>query len=226
LGQIAHLEGDQENAVFQLTKAIRVNKDFELAYLELGYAYADRGDFPNAECQLAILEAKNSNKATTLQSYITLATQPQITSAQSSDGFSTSLGPKTKISALNSTLTSANKSKLFSMNIAFSKDMDEASIINPYNWKISRATIRDNGGVYNGGLTPSNKEAVILPSPAYVNYNSETNKATVYFRLSQNTTADATIDPQHIVFKFSGIDTYGKAMDTSADEYSGFSKIV
>jgi len=39
------------------------------------------------------------------------------------------------------------------MNIAFSKDMDVASVTNPYNWKISRATIRDNGGVYNYGLT-------------------------------------------------------------------------
>jgi hypothetical protein len=112
------------------------------------------------------------------------------------------------------------------MNIAFSKDMDAASIINPYNWKISRATIQDNGGLYNYGLKPSAKEAFIMPSPAYVTFDTQTNTANVHFRISQNATADATIDPKHIVFKFSGVDTYGKAMDKSADEYSGFSSIA
>jgi hypothetical protein len=104
--------------------------------------------------------------------------------------------------------------------------MDTVSIINPYNWKISRATIQDNGGVYNYGIKPSAREAFILPSPAYVSYDTETNTATVHFRVSQNASADATIDPRHIVFKFSGIDIYGKTMDTSADEYSGFSSIA
>ena len=52
------------------------------------------------------------------------------------------------------------------------------------------------------------------------------NTATVQFRISQNAEANATIDPAHIVFKFYGMDAYGKAMDQSADEYSGFSKIA
>lgn len=226
LGQVAHLEGNQEDAISQLTKAISVNKDFELAYVELGYVYADKGDFQKANDQLAILEDKSSDKTTTLSSYITLATQPQITAALGTDGFNTRLGPKTTVSSLNSTLTVANRSKLFSMNVAFSKDMDEASIINPYNWKISRATIQDNGGIYNYGLTPSTKEAFILPSPAYVTYDTDTNTASVHFWISQNANADATIDPKHIVFKFSGVDAYSKTMDKSADEYSGFSGIA
>jgi len=226
LGQVARAEGDLEDAVSQLTRAISVNKDFELAYVELGYVYADRGDFQNAEDQLSILESKSSGKATTLENYIAQATQPEMIAVLSPNGFSTSAGPKTRVSDLNTTLTQADKSKLFSLNIAFSKDMDEASMINPYNWKISRATIRENGGVYNYGLTPSVKETVISSKPAYVTFNKETNTATVNFWVSQNATADATIDPKHIVFKFSGVDTYGKAMDTSADEYSGFSGIA
>ena len=136
------------------------------------------------------------------------------------------MGPKTNVSTLSAKLAEANKSKLFSINIAFSKEMDEASIINPYNWKISRATIQDNGGVYNYGITPSSREAFILPLPAYVSYNKDSNTATLHFWVSQNATADATIDPNHIVFKFSGVDIYGKAMDISADEYSGFSSIA
>ena len=226
LGHVARASGNLDDAVYQLTKAINVNKDFELAYVELGYTYADQGELQKADELVSFLEAKSSDKAITLSNYITQVAQPKIITALSPNGFSTSAGPKTNVSTLNSTLTEANKSKLFSMNIAFSKDMDKASIINPYNWKISRATIRDNGGVYNGGLTPSAKEAFILPKPTYVTYNTDTNTATVYFRVSQNATADATIDPQHIVFKFSGIDAYGKAMDIAADEFSGFSGIA
>jgi hypothetical protein len=65
-----------------------------------------------------------------------------------------------------------------------------------------------------------------MPRPAYVLFDEKTNTATVNFWISQNDNADATIDPRHIVFKFSGMDAYGKAMDTSADEYSGFSGIA
>ncbi len=226
LGQVAHLSGNLTDAVSQLTHAINVNKNFELAYLELGYVYADQGDFSSADDQLATLKSKKSDKATTLSSYITLAAKPKMIAALGIDGFNTNLGPNTKVSSLSSSLTAANTSKLFSMKIAFSKDMDQASIINPYNWKISRATIRNNGGVYNNGLTPPATEAAILPKPAYILFNPENNTATVRFWVSQNANANATIDPKHIVFKFSGVDTYGKAMDTSADEYSGFSQIV
>jgi len=226
LGQLARAEGNLNEAVNYLTEAVRKDKNFELAYVELGYAYADQGKLDKANEQLSVLEKENSDYATKLEFYITQATQPRIIATLSTNGFNTSLGPKTNVSTLSATLDHANKSKLFSINIAFSKEMDMASIINPYNWKISRATIQDNGGVYNYGINPSSKEALILPSPAYVFYNTETNTATVHFRISQNTTANATIDPKHIVFKFSGFDVYGKPMDTSADEYSGFSSIA
>lgn len=226
LGQVARASGDLSDAVIQLTKAIRANKDFELAYVELGYTYADQGEMQKANDQLTILEKKNSNKATALSNYIPQVTQPRIMAAYSTDGFPTTAGPGTNVSTLSARLADANQSKLFSMNIAFSKDMDQASIINPYNWTISRATIQNNGGIYNNGIPISSKEAVILPFPASVIYDSETNKATVNFWISQNASADATIDPSHIVFKFCGVDAYGKAMDISADEYSGFSKIA
>ncbi|MEN6374024.1 MAG: tetratricopeptide repeat protein [Smithella sp.] len=226
LGQVARAEGDLSEAINQLTKAVSKDNDFELAYVELGYTYADMGDLDKANEQLSVLEDEDSSYATKLGNYITQSTQPKITNVLSTNGFNTKSGPKTEVSTLSSILADANKSKLFSMNITFSKEMDEASIINPYNWKISRATLQNNGGVYNNGITPSSKESFILPSPTYVTYNTDTNTATVYFKVSQNATADATIDPKHIVFKFSGIDIYGKAMDTSADEYSGFSSIA
>lgn len=229
LGQVARTSGDLDEAVSQLQKAIQVNRNFEIAYVELGRTYADKGDFQRAEDQLSMLKAKGSSKTTELEGYIEQARQPRMLSAISNNGFGAYLGPKTNVAYLdppNSVLDRANGKKLFSMSFAFSKDMDLASVINPFNWKISRATIQDNGGVYNGGLTPPSTEALILPKPAYVTYNSETNTATVNFWISQNAAANATIDPGHIVFKFAGVDAYGKAMDTSADEYSGFSRIA
>lgn len=226
LGQVARAEGNLSDAENQLTKAISLNSSFELAYVELGYTYADMGEFQQANDQLTILQNQNSSKAATLSNYITQVTQPKINAVTSLDGFDTRFGAGTSVSSLSSSLEAANTSKLFSMKIVFSKDMDESSIINPYNWKISRATLRENRSIYNNGLTPPATEASISNVPAYVTYDNDKDMATVYFRVSQNDDADATIDPQHIVFKFYGVDAYGKAMDKSADEYSGFTKIA
>lgn len=226
LGQVARTGGDTQTAIGMLTKAISVNKDFEIAYVELGYAYADASNFEKADEILSTLKDKNSNKTIELRSYITNAHAPRIMMAQANDGFNTAFGPKTQLSSLSSRLEDPGSSKLFSMNFAFSKDMDESSITNPRNWTISRANLRENGGIYNYGMPVSPKEEMISIRPAYVTYNKENNMATVYFSVDQNVTADATIDPNHIVFKFSGLDAYGKAMDASADEYAGFSGVA
>lgn len=226
LGEVARASGDLNGAIAQLNKAIRMNQNFELAYVELGYAYADMGDFKSAESQLAVLKNKGSDRASELEEYLEKAARPAIASANSKDGFDASLGPKTPVSDLSSGLADANASKLFSMTFSFSKDMDASSVVNARNWTISRATVRNNGGVYNYGMPPTSSEAFISPNPAYVLFDAETNMATVYFRISQNQNANATIDPNHIVFRFSGVDAYGKAMDPSADEYSGFSRIA
>jgi hypothetical protein len=48
----------------------------------------------------------------------------------------------------------------------------------------------------------------------------------VLFKVSQNSSANGTIDPSHINFSFSGKDVVGLSMDKSADMYSGFSKFA
>lgn len=226
LGQTARLDKDYPEAVLQLEKAIAVNRNFEKAYIELGFTYADWGDFQKASEQTAELSARGSSQADALGLYIAGAAQPQILYAQGLDGFNTNRGRQTLVSRLSDNLAAANASQLFSMTFAFSKDMDIASVVDTDNWKISRASIRENGGVYNAGLTPPQTEAAILPTPVSVAYDEEENTATIKFRISQNAAANATIDPEHIVFKFYGLDAYGKAMDTSADEFSGFSKVA
>lgn len=227
LGQAARAAGNLTDAVGHLTRAIRVNRNFELAYIELGRTYADQEDFSKAEDMLAILTDRGSAKTTELENYINQASKPKIIAALSPNGFNTGFPAKTAVSSLDPEKLSAPDSrKMFSMQFAFSKDMNASSVVNANNWKISRATIRENGGVYNRGLAPPATEAFLLPRPAYVVFDAGQNKATVNFFVSQNSSGNATIDPRHIVFKFSGVDAYGKAMDLSADEYSGFSSIA
>jgi hypothetical protein len=48
--------------------------------------------------------------------------------------------------------------------------------------------------------------------------------ATVYFNIQQNATADGTIDPSHIEFRFNGKDIFGLTMNSDFDQYNGFSK--
>ena len=222
LGQAARATGDYQEAIVQLEKAISLDRDFDQSYLELGYTYADIGDVQKATEQLSILSAKGSSLSTTLQNYMSQVAQPKILFAVGQDGFATFLGPQTSLNTMNDGLSEPDSTKLFSMNVVFSKDMDVSSIQNPYNWSISRASVEQNGVFYNGGLTVPNTEANILPIPEYITYNDKTNTASVRFRISQNAEGNATLDPAHIVFKFYGTDTYGKAMDTSADEFSGF----
>ena len=230
LGQTARAKGDLQEAVLQLNKAISVDKSYLNSYRELGYAYADMGNFQKANDQLAELQAKNTTSATSaatdLQNYITQVTAPKINSVTSLDGFNTNLGPGTSISTLNANLATPDSTNTFSMNFIFSKDMDKESVEDVYNWSITRASIAQNHGAYNYGLNVPETEASISPIPVSITYDDKTNSATVQFRIFQNDAGNATLDPSHIVFKFSGQDAYDKAMDTSADEYSGFSKIA
>jgi tetratricopeptide (TPR) repeat protein len=232
LGEVARAEGDSPGAVYQFQKAISADKTYLNAYQSLGSTYADMGDFQNANDQLSILQAKNSTDATTaatnLQNYITQVTAPKITKVgtTSLDGFNTKLGPGTSISQLNSNLATPGDVETFLMSFVFSKSMDSASITNPDNWSITRASIPADSGIYNDGLSVPQTEALLALHPMSINYNDSTDTATIEFALSQNTAGNATIDPQHIVFKFAGKDAYGKAMDLSADQFSGFSSIV
>lgn len=217
LGQVARAQGDFSGAVSQFQKAISVNRNFLNSYQDLGSAYADMGDFQRANDQLGILSAKNSTEAANLQNYIDQVSAPKIISVLSLNGFDTTLGPATSISQLDANLATPGSTKIFSMQFAFSKEMDQVSVTNPYNWSITRASF-----VYNEGKAVPQTEASIRLNPISVVYNDTKETATVSFSVSQNAAGNATLDPQHIVFKFSGQDAYGKAMDLSADEYSEF----
>jgi len=82
------------------------------------------------------------------------------------------------------------------------------------------------GEAYNFGLPIPSTEVSLPALPTSVYYDSETWTATVKFTVTQNATADGTIDPSHIDFKFMGKDLYGNKMDPTGDQYSTFSGIA
>jgi hypothetical protein len=115
-------------------------------------------------------------------------------------------------------------SKTFSVTIGFSTNMDAASVTNTQNWSISRAN-SGAAGFYDytkPNIMPTSKDVTLPNTPEAVTYNSTTQEATLTFRLNQNSSGDAAIDPKHIVFSFSGKDALGRDIDKTANEMDLF----
>ncbi|MGD8676481.1 MAG: hypothetical protein PVG81_11810, partial [Desulfobacterales bacterium] len=81
------------------------------------------------------------------------------------------------------------------------------------------------GTAYNFGLPAPQTEVQPPPIPVNVYYDAEEMTATVYFKIQQNATADGTIDPSHIEFRFAGKDIFGLKMNPDFDQFTGFSKV-
>jgi len=222
LGMLYNETGKTDQAITSLKKALSLKSDFASANFELGIAYNTAGEVDNAKKQLSILQKKDTSLAALLSVEIN---KPKIVSMDTSKGggFIEAMGPGTPLWALDPSLINPDTSKEFSVDIYFNAKMDVASVMNPNNWSISRANSVE-GGYYNNmpNSAVTSKEAAIAPVPLSVTYDYENQKATVKFRISQNSTADAKIDPKHIVFKFSGKDALGRSMDVTADEVDGY----
>ncbi len=226
LGQTYRKMGNYNEAVDQLNLAISLKKDFGEAYLELGLAYASLDEMDKAKEQLATLGTIDSTMQEELKYQLYPLQSPRIQLAYNTDGFLPSYGPGTPLSSLDSSLETPGASKDFTLHFIFDKEMEAASVENPFNWNISRASGGHSWGGYNWNLPLPANDAVIPPRPVGVVYRQDLLTADVTFRISQNETGDATIDPSHVMFRFSGKDAYGNAMDLSADEYSGISLVV
>jgi len=227
LGQVSRKSGYYNDAIVQLNKAVTMNKKFANAFLELGETYADMNNMDKAQKQLDTLKGlKATQQATTLQSYIAQAANPKISIVYSTNGFKTADGPGTAVSDLDSSLSAPKATKEFTMNFIFSKDMDKNSVQDIANWQIGRQSGTYISNAYNFGMRVPSTEVNLPLQPTSVVYNSENRTASVTFTISQNAAGNGTIDPSHISFTFKGKDTYGKVMDFTADEYSGYSKIV
>ncbi len=191
----------------------------------MGYAYADLGQIDKAQEQVDYIEQERPDLAQMLSLYVYKVDPPKFMFAYSTD-FMYLKSVKTQVSALDSYLANTNTSKTFTMKFSFSKEMDRDSVEDRFNWKIGRASGSGPGQAYNFGLPVPSTEISIPPYPDYVFYDSEASTATIYFTIHQNASADGTIDPSHIEFKFNGEDRYGFTMDPERDQFSGFSKVA
>jgi len=229
LGQVYARKGDLDAAIDAFKNAISLQHDYLDAYSEMGYAYADNGQVNLANEVITTLNTLSPSDATlaaSLSQYLYEKTQPKMTAAYASELFTpflVSQGPKTSLSAMSSYLANSGDEQTFSMVFQFDKSMDQNSVQNVFNWNIARASGTGRGDGYNYDMTLPSTEVTLPSTPLAVYYSQSELTATVLFKVSQNATADGTLDPSHINFTFNGKDAVGLSMDKSADMYSGFS---
>ena len=131
----------------------------------------------------------------------------------------------TTLKSLDAYLENANTSKSFNVIFQFDKEMDRLSVEDRFNWKMSRASGSGPGEAYNFGFPTASTEISFSSFPDNVYYDADSLTAKVQFTLKQNETADGTIDPSHVEFKFSGEDKWGLSMDKDNDQFTGFSGV-
>lgn len=218
-------QGRYDEAIGQYQQAISKDNDFYDAYAELGYAYADSGQMDEAQRQVDFLNIVAPELSGSLSSYMYEVDRPKFEFAYSAD-FGYSMPRNTPLTALDIYLENADASKTFSMKFQFDKEMSRETVENPFNWQIRRSTASGVGKAYNFGFPIPDTEVTLSLFPDQVIYDADTRMATVNFTIKQNTTADGTIDPSHIEFKFSGKDVFGNSMDADFDQFMGFSGVA
>ena len=217
LGMVYNKQGKYEDAAKSLEKSLSLKKDFPDANYELGAAYNALGRTEDAQKQLSILQSSGSSLSQDLQ-FILEKPQMVYMDQDANKNFNQLLGPATPLWMLDPTLLTPNATTQMSVAIQFNNEMDTTSIMNPANWSISKAQDAE-GGYYISQV--GGREAAIPTAPSFVSYNPETRQASITFTVQQNSAGDATIDPSHLVFKFSGVDALGRQMDSSADQIDG-----
>ena len=226
LGKMYAQTEEYDDAIEHFEKALKLTPTFYDALAEIGYTYADMGEVEKAREVQAELEELDENLSTMLQYYIDEKEPPKFALAFATSTFPYN-GPKEfQVSAIDSYLEDANAEMSVTMEFMFTKEMDPKSVENELNWTISRATSSNIAKTYNFGEEIPETEITLDGFPEYVIYDPDTLTATVGFTIRQNETADGTIDPSHILFKFKGEDINGVSMDPDGDEFTGFSKIA
>ena len=226
LGLVYYQDQNYDKAIDKFETALRKDTSFYEAKAQMGYAYADMGEMDEAEKIVEYLEDIDTGAANLLNTYMNIVEPPKLLFAYSSSTFSYNMSINTPLSALDSYLETAGASKSLTMNFQFNKKMERTSVEDVYNWSISRSMGAGDGSAYNFGLEIPSTEVTLENYPDNVYYNSTTRTATLSFTLTQNDTADGTIDPSHIVFKFNGKDAEGISMDAQYDSFSGWSGVA
>ncbi len=212
-----------DEAIDQLEIAVSKDREFYSAYEEMGYTYADAGEMDKAKEIRNFLDRKAPESALLLDKYISKVTQPKIMFAYANSTFKYFSKPKSSLLILDDYLVNAGASKTFTMEFQFNKEMDRESIENIFNWTIERSNETGPGMQYNWGFSVPDTEVAITTHPTDVYYDAEKQTALLRFNITQNDDVSGTIDPSHIVFSFTGLDTDGNEMHEAYDQYMGFS---
>jgi len=228
MGQAYAKQGQYADAIDAFQRAIKIDPKDWNAYAEMGYALADSGQMNKAREVVATLLNGDANRAAQLNTYLYGKTRPAMTATSYTalgTSFLTIRGPGTKLTALgNYNLASPDAQQTFSLTFQFSKPMAVESVQSVQNWTITRADSRTGlSGDYNFGMPVPATETLLPYHPSAVIYDQNAMTATVLFVVTQNSSADGTIDPSHIQFGFNGKDATGLTMDPKADQYTGFS---
>lgn len=224
MGQALKSQQKYDKAIEQFELAIGKDREFYGAFEEMGYTYADAGKLDEARRIQEYLEDKDATAASLLGGYISKATSPKIMFAYADSTFPYFRAPKTQLAVIDEYLANADTQKSFSMVFQFNKEMDRESVENILNWSIERSGETTPGMRYNHGVAPADTEVDVPPLPTSVYYDPDKMTALVRFTLTQNATADGTIDPSHVVFSFNGRDADDNEMDAQYDQFMGFSK--
>ena len=222
LGQTYKAQKKYDEAVDAFQRAYDADQEFYEAYMEIGYTYVDAGELDKAEAIQADLEYMEEDAADLLGSYINKSTQPRILFAYANSTFQYYRNPKTQLAAMDEYLANADAGKTMTMTFQFNKEMDRESVESVLNWSIERSSEAGPGMAYNFNRGIAETEVTLPRFPKSVYYDQDAWTVTVRFDVTQNSNADGTIDPQHIVFTFSGLDADGVEMDADFDQYMGF----
>ena len=223
LGKMYAQTGEYDKAIAHFEETLELRPDFYDALAEIGYTYAEMGEIEKARGVEEKLDEADEGLSLILKSYIDEKEPPKIAFAFATSSFPYSSSKGYQVSAIDSYLENAGAQKSVTMEFRFTKEMDPASVEDRFNWNISRALNSNIAKTYNFGDEIPPTEINLESFPDYVIYDQDALTATVGFTIRQNETADGTIDPSHIIFKFDGEDIYGVSMDPDGDEYSGFS---
>jgi Flp pilus assembly protein TadD len=223
LGMALNGQDRYKEAAATLEKAISLKKEFSPALLELGRAYAGLGQLDKAQAQVdALGKIETADAQISAEELAAEIRHPKI-SYYSSEKSSLPLSFSNSLLQILDPITfiKPDTRSDFTVTFGFDSEMDIGSVMDPLNWRISKAS-GGTAGLYNNGLYTA-KDVPVPYIPKNVSYDPTTKQATLTFSIHQLTDSnEGMLDPKHLVFKFLGKDVDGKTMDPTADEYNGW----